>query len=229
MSHSETTFGYINPWLENLDYDWRSLYKIGTPISFLKDETIFNQNDDGDCIYVVMKGRVRLSLISPNGEEKAIAIIGVNGLLGECSLNSEMKYATNAISASKCDLIKVSRNDFMDHVHSHKETYTHLLNLITKKYQLLCMQSMELSYSKAFTRVCATFIHLAREYGQPLDGKEIKITISFTHQEMANLLGMTRVTIANNIKWLLNESYIRKEGRHFIITDLEALTELSSS
>ncbi|MFD1031697.1 Crp/Fnr family transcriptional regulator [Metaplanococcus flavidus] len=227
MSHSETAFSFINPWLENLNYDWESLYQVGIPISFLKNETIFNQNDEGDYIYIVRKGRVRLSLISQNGEEKALAIIGVNGLLGECSLNSEMKYATNAISASKCDLVKVERQDFINHIHSHPETYDHLLNLITKKYQLLCMQSMELSYTKAFTRVCATFIHLAKEYGQSVEEKEIKLTISFTHQEMANLLGMTRVTIANNIKWLLNESYIRKEGRHYIIKDLDALIELS--
>ncbi|WP_027964690.1 Crp/Fnr family transcriptional regulator [Halalkalibacillus halophilus] len=227
MSHLETDFSFINPWLENLNYDWKSLYELGTPISFPKNETIFNQNDPGDFIYIVKKGRIRLSLISQNGEEKALTIVGVHGLLGECSLNNEMKYSTNAISSSKCDLVKVERQTFMTHLHKHPETYTSLLDLITKKYQVLCMQSMELSYAKAFTRVCATFIHLAREYGESQKEKEVKLTISFTHQEMANLLGITRVTIANNIKWLLNESYIRKEGKHYVITDIDALIDLS--
>lgn len=101
-----------------------------------------------------------------------------------------------------------------------------LMDLITHKYRLLCLQSMELSYTKAFVSVCNTFVHLAKEYGKKIGDNKIKLTITFTQQEMANLLGITRVSIANHIKDLIEQGYLEKEDKYYVITDIDGLFEL---
>ncbi|MFA9557709.1 Crp/Fnr family transcriptional regulator [Evansella sp. AB-rgal1] len=226
--HDNQAYDFINPWLDGLDYDWSLLENQGTIQKFNIDDTIFHQNELGEYLYIIVSGRVRLSLISPNGEEKALAIIGVNGILGECSLNNDLKYATNAITASQVIVQKVKRTTFLSELSKNPNLYTQLLDMITHKYRLLCMQSMELSYLKSMPRVCATFINLAMRYGDKIKDQQIKLTISFTHQEMANLLGITRVTIAKNIKWLEGNGYLIKNNKHYTITNLDSLVELAN-
>ncbi|MHC0039065.1 Crp/Fnr family transcriptional regulator [Pseudoneobacillus sp. C159] len=221
-------FNLLNPWFDNLPYDWKQLFQQSEKVVFKKHETIFRQNEYGNYIYIIELGRVRLYLISPNGEEKALSIIGKNGILGECALNTDSRYSTNAITASEVVLRKVSKKQFFDFI-SDKPQYIHqIIDLITKKYRLLCTQSLQLSYMKSLPRVCAAFIQLSIQYGESIGNKSVKLTISFTHQEMANLLGTTRVTIAKNIKWLEDEKYIEKSGKYFIIHNLDELAELAN-
>lgn len=221
-------FNLLNPWLENLPYIWLELKENGHIVMFKKHETIFHQNEIGNYVYIIEHGRVRLFLISPNGEEKALSIIGKNGMIGECSLNSDRRYATNAIAASEVVLLKISKQSFFEILSRNPEYIQQTLDLITKKYRLLCSQSLQLSYMKALPRVCAAFIQLSIQYGEKIGEKQVKVTISFTHQEMANLLGTTRVTIAKNIKWLEDESYIVKKGKFYVINNIEELAELAN-
>jgi CRP/FNR family transcriptional regulator, cyclic AMP receptor protein len=221
-------FNLLNPWFDNLPYDWSVLFQQSSQVTYKKHELIFRQNEYGDYLYITESGRVRLFLISPNGEEKALSIIGKNGVIGECTLNSDSRYSTNAISASEVILQKISKKSFLEFISEKPQYIYQTLDLLTKKYRLLCTQSLQLSYMKSLPRVCAAFIQLSVQYGELFGDKGIKLTITFTHQEMANLLGTTRVTIAKNIKWLEEEKYIEKKDKYFIINNIDELAELAN-
>src|SRR5690625_5287463 len=83
----EQKFSVLNPWFDNLTYNWDEIKEHGTKVTYKKNEMIFRQNEKAKMIYIVLHGRVRLFLLSPDGEEKAICIVGKNGVIGECSLN----------------------------------------------------------------------------------------------------------------------------------------------
>lgn len=228
MGNEFNEIDFFNPWLEDLPYDWDELRSHGTVIQLKKGDVLFHQHDKGEYIYMVKKGRVRLYLVSSNGEEKAVSIIGKNGILGECSLNNDSRYSTSAICASDIEVRRISRNEFLAFISKKPEFILQTLDLITKKYRLLCMQSLQLSYIKALPRISGALVQLALKYSEKIDENKFRLTIKFTQQEMANLLGLTRVTISNNIKWLEDREYIFKEGRYYIIPDLQELRELAN-
>lgn len=217
----------LNPWIDNLPYDWDSLHNYGVEVSYKKNTNLFHQNEPGEFIYRVLSGRVRLYLISASGEEKALSIIGENGILGECCLGKDSKHSTNAVCASDVRLQKISRHDFLHFIAQKPEYILQTLDLITKKYRLLCMQSLHLSYMKSLPRICSLLIQLALKYSVQLEGNKYQLTILFTQQEMANLLGTTRVTVAKNMKWLEDNHYIVKDNKYYVINDMEELNELS--
>ncbi|EGA89403.1 CRP/FNR family transcriptional regulator [Planococcus donghaensis MPA1U2] len=217
----------LNPWFDKLPYDWNSLSNYGTEVSCKKNTILFNQNEPGEFIYMVRSGRVRLYLISSSGEEKALSIIGENGILGECCLGQDSIHSTNAVCASEVRLQKISRNDFLHFIAQKPEYILQTLDLITKKYRLLCMQSLHLSYMKSLPRICGLLIQLALKYSVKQEGNKHQLTILFTQQEMANLLGTTRVTVAKNMKWLEDNNYIFKDNKYYIINDIKELNELS--
>jgi len=228
MSNNIKKFRIINPWFDKLNYKWPNFTNNSEQIELAKHETIFRQNEIGHYIYIVKTGRVRLFLISPNGEEKALTIIGENGILGECMLNNDSKYATSAITASKVSLIKIAKDDFLNKVNEDPLYFKQILDLITKKYRVLCMQSLKTSYIHSFPRVCAVFVHLSIQYGEKIDDTKIRLTINFTHQEIANLLGITRVTVAKNIKILEDKGLLQKDRHSYVISDLDKLANLAN-
>lgn len=228
MGKNYNELDLLNPWLEDLPYDWEQLQQYGSDVNYKKNDIIFHQHGIGDNIYMVKKGRIRLFLNSPNGEEKALSIIGRNGILGVCSLNEESRYSTSAICASDVVLRRISRNDFLTFISTKPEFILQTLDLITKKYRLLCMQSLQLSYSKALPRICGAMVQLTLRYSDEIGENKYRLTIKFTQQEMANLLGLTRVTIANNIKWLEDRDYLIKEGRYYVIPNLQDLKDLAN-
>lgn len=66
---------FVNPWLDNLEYDWESVKKLGQLITINKNKTIFHQNESSNYIFVVEKGRIRLTLLSLEGEEKRLRLL----------------------------------------------------------------------------------------------------------------------------------------------------------
>ena len=218
----------LNPWFDKLPYQWENLNEFGSIIKFKKNEPIFHQNDYSEYIYLVKKGRVRLYLISPGGEEKALAIVGENGILGECSLSQDSTYSTSAICASDVELRRITRQDFVKFIAQEPDFIFQTLDMITKKYRLLATQSLQLSYMKSLPRICALLVQLSQKYSVILDDEKIQLTIQFTQQEMANLLGTTRVTVAKNIKWLEDQQYIHKKGKFYVINDIQELNELAN-
>lgn len=225
----EQKLSVLNPWFDDLTYDWTKLLTLGTKVTYKKNEIIFRQNEYAEMIYIVLKGRVRLFLLSADGEEKAISIVGKNGIIGECSLNEDKLYSTNAITNSEVEVVAVQRNVFSDKINKNPLYSEQLLDLMSKKYRLLCMHALQISYIKSLPRICETFVHLTVKYGEKLNDNEIKLTISFTHQEMADLLGVTRVTVAKNIKWLQENNYIEKVGRYYVIRDIDELADVANS
>ncbi|WP_164985039.1 Crp/Fnr family transcriptional regulator [Ammoniphilus sp. CFH 90114] len=220
-----TEYDSLSPWLDELPFQWTTLEKEGQLIELKKGEVIFHSHQPSESVYIVKAGRIRLFSVSELGDEKAIAIMGRNGLLGECSLFQEKTYSTNAVTASPSQLIKLTAATFMKEV-LHDPTYClQVWEMMSVKIRLLSFHTTQLAFRSSFQRTTDMFLQLGLTYGDKLDANRIHITIPFTHQEMANLVGATRVTIANHIRSLLELGVISKSGKEYTIQDLSKLLQ----
>ncbi|WP_158737245.1 Crp/Fnr family transcriptional regulator [Alteribacillus sp. YIM 98480] len=211
------------PWLDDLSFDWSIIENNGTLMEIKKDQILYHYNDPVESVFIVKKGRIRLFLVSETGEEKAIAIIGKNGVLGEGSIFLNEPYATNAITACTTTLIKCSPSFFKEVIKENTAYSQQLFEMMSMKIHLLSEQSLHLSYDSSFHRVCKTFANLGLTYGEKQKDESIKIKISFTHQELANLIGTSRVTVTNHIQLLLSNKVIFKKGKYYYINSIRDL------
>lgn len=205
-----------SPWMENLPYDWQDVAPLGQPILLKKHEIIFHQSEPAGHVYVVMNGRIRMFFTSPSGDEKTIAIVGKNGLLGEGCLFDHPTYNHASITASKATLIKIPKERFREAWTQNTMLAHQALRFIDLKNHVLISHSMQLSFYSATQRICYTLLQLGSTYGKIADGKRI-ITVKFTHQELANVVGTSRVTVANTMKELERQQFLSKENGMYVI------------
>ncbi|XQY91591.1 Crp/Fnr family transcriptional regulator [Metabacillus sp. HB246100] len=223
---NEFTLDTISPWIDHLPFDWSELEKVGTPKTYEVHKPIFFSGDLADTVYLVLKGRVRLYLVSPDGKEKAIAIIGENGLIGDRSIRRESFYLENAITAAETHLISIPSHRFKEMIKRNNQLSEQWIEFLQIKLELLAQDNLYLSFGSSLVRICDALCHLVRLYGQEERQGGYTINMTFTHQELANLIGATRVTVVNTLKQLINQSILVKQGKYYHIPDLNKLINL---
>ncbi|HLR68568.1 Crp/Fnr family transcriptional regulator [Pseudogracilibacillus sp. SO10305] len=214
-----------SPWLENLKFDWSELFDIGNKIHIKKGNILYNAHDQINFVYIIMKGRVQLFLINEEGKEKSLIIIGKNGLLGEYNQENN-EYITYTQTVSDTILCKIPKRKFETLLETNKKLSEQRLEMLTMKLNLVANRLLQTSYDDSQSKVIRVFVNLAETYGEPITETKVKINIKFTHQEIAFLIGSTRVTVANMIKHLINSNLIEKTDGYYFINNINNLKSM---
>jgi CRP/FNR family cyclic AMP-dependent transcriptional regulator len=76
------------------------LAKVGEGRSidtYRKDQIVFSQGDPADAVFYIQKGKVKVTVVSEQGKEAVVAILGTNDFLGEgCLAGQALRIATVA-------------------------------------------------------------------------------------------------------------------------------------
>ena len=76
------------------------------------DEFVFREGDEGDRLYLIVKGAVRISRNVPGTGEEAITVLKKGACFGEMAMLDPSTRSTDAIVDSRCDLLTIARADF---------------------------------------------------------------------------------------------------------------------
>lgn len=216
-------------WIEPPQFDWSGLVGADGPrVRFRKGQTLFSQGDPVRQVFVVEEGRVRLVLLSAAGHEQHMAIVGAHGMVGECSAFFDGRHSVTAIASSEVVVRPVAHQALLAQMEKDAQCLRQVLWLANAKLRVLAAQNLLLSQASATQRVVHHLLQLAATYGQPADGGT-EIGIAFTHQEMANITGLSRVMVSNVLIQLQSEGLIGKVKAHCVVRDIDGLRQRAQS
>ncbi len=214
-----------SPWIRGELARWQQLIEGKTPERVAKNTLLYSQGQTADRVYIVAKGRVRVTSFAGGGGEKQLYIAEEGSIIGEESCILHEGYSASAVTIVDCLLYPVSAVDLVRTMW-HSDNITEMvLKLLCRKNVALQNQVLQLSFSQALPRIAQTLLDLGREYGESLPNGR-RISIRFTHQDVANLLGVSRVTVSNAFRHLEDKKLIRRHSGRFLIIDESGLLEL---
>ena len=223
MNKIAETAASPSAWIEVPHFGWNTLVADGAPtVSFRKGETLYSQGEPVTHVYVVEEGRVRLVLLSETGHEKHMAIVGTHGMVGECSAFLDGRHSVSAVASSDVIARQVERATLLQHMERDPECLRQVLWLMSVKLRVLANQNLLLSQATAAQRVIHHLVQLADTYGE-VQAAGVAIRISFTHQEMANITGLSRVMTSNVLIQLQDGGLIEMARSHCVIRDMQGL------
>ena len=227
LSNKEVDREY-SPWVEKRDFDWSCLTSDIKPTCFKKDKIIYQQQQDTQNVYLVESGRVRLSIYSMDGEEKSLLIAEKGCLFGEISCLDSIPNFANATVVVDSLIYVIPKQVFTDTLEHNHICALNLVNLLNRKIRILSTQIKQLSFDDSYYRVCNALIHLTKQYGVKNDNG-YRLSIKFTHQEMANLIGLNRVTVTNIFIRMTNKNILAKESGYYLIKNINELHDYISA
>lgn len=185
----------------------QQLIELAVPRTYPKGNLLFCHGEPASAVYVVLSGRVKVSLLSEEGREVILAVIRPAQLLGlDAALDDGRNFGT-ATTLSRCRLARLDGAAFLDWLHEHPAAQRGLLGELSHRLHGAWEKIGEQALLPVKRRLLMTLIELARQDGT-LEADEPGGPVTFvrpTHQELAELIGSSRVVVSRILKELLEE------------------------
>jgi CRP-like cAMP-binding protein len=196
------------------------LYDKGEVKSYNRDDVIFHQGEHGNTFYVVVTGRVKITLLKGDGKEIVLSILKRGDFFGEMSLFGNEIRSASAIVMENTTLFLLKRDQFQKLITSNSDILQRIFKEICERLRRADEKIGGLAFLDVYGRAIRLLQQLAHEQGQKTE-KGIKVYNAPTHQEIAGLVGASRETITRVIKMLKeNNTIISYKERELILREV---------
>ncbi|WP_087018453.1 Crp/Fnr family transcriptional regulator [Thaumasiovibrio subtropicus] len=185
-------------------------------------ETLFEQGDDATNMYKVVKGKISLYRLMPNGDEKLFKVFMAGGIIAEVAMfMSPRAYPMSARIDQDSQLIAIPYYAINELVyHSPTLSERALQYMSNHILQLMNTQNI-LTQVSAHQRLVMRFAEIYRQQHRHED----TITLPVTKKLLATQLGMTPETLSRAITKLKKAALIEEHGAQIVISDIPKLCE----
>lgn len=185
-------------------------------VSVKQNADIVFQADEGQDFYIILKGNVKVSLLSCDGQELVLTNLGAGDFFGEMSLLDGRARSANVTAGEDSTLAVLKRDAFVDTMKHNKEISYDLLITLVERLR----KSNEMIESLAFLDVNERLIKfiskVARKEGLLSDDGTCRVK-KITHVELAANIGSSREAVSKALKVLAYKgAIVTKEGCHII-------------
>ncbi len=200
------------------------LKKIGMPASFKPSEMIYFQGELSNNFYYLQEGRVKVFLLEEDGTEKTFSIHEPGCFFGEASAIDQLPRPCNACALTPTKLIVLSPSDLVLLMQLDSEFFYGILQSLTRKIRMLTCQVSNIVFLGAEQRIAYLLLKFAADFGIATN-EGIKLSISFTDQDLSGIVGNSRVTVTKTLNTFKREGLIKKKYRNITILNQMGLLE----
>ncbi len=180
--------------------------------------TLIEQGEYATGIYFLLDGHVKQTVMNPNGTVRALAMIAPGCVIGEAAVldGEPSQITTTALTRLKCLFLRTEQ--VHDLIETDPDFVRLLLLTLTRRFRLLSKLVTDTTLRPVPEQLTCLLHQLARQKGPEQKGLR-HVTLQVSHQELAEFLGVSRVTISNCLANLKEEGLI--ETGHRLIHVLE--------
>lgn len=214
-----------SPWISDDLNLWHKLIENIKPVRVGKEKTLYAQGDMPLRVYLVLSGRVRITCYLETGGERQLYIAEKGCLLGENSAILSQPHTTSAVAIVESVLYPIPTPVFLQTMAKDYSTTHRVMQLICRKHNILYHQLLVTSFTQSLRRICQILLNLVDQYGTPLVNG-VQINIRFTHQDVASIIGTSRVTVSNAFSNLAERGIISRQDGYIVVHNVSALQQL---
>ena len=190
--------------------------------SLKKGEILFHKGSEGDALYIIKQGKIKISLLSNVGDEVVLAIFSEGDFFGEMALLDGMPRSEDAMAIESTDLLVLDRQDFIAFFMNNKKTVQAVLQTLSQRLR----RTYDLLEDTCFLQISARFakklVELAATHGHQ-EGSKVCIDLALTQKDLASMVGTTRESINKELRTLREKGLVSIQDNVIGIHNLERL------
>ena len=135
-------------------------------LRFAKKQSVFAQGDATDAVFYIQKGKIKLTVISSNGKEATIGILGEGDFFGEGCLAGQKLRMGSATAVTSCDILRIEKKIMMEALHrEHTMSDMFIAYLLARniRYEEDLVDQLFNSSEKRLARILLLLAHFGKE------------------------------------------------------------------
>ncbi len=160
---------------------------------YQKDEIIFSQGKPADAVFYIQKGKVKVTVVSEQGKEAVVAVLGPDEFLGEGCLTGQLLRLATAAAMTECVIMRLEKKTMISVLHeepSFSEMFVSYLLTRTIRVEADLVDQLFNSSEKRLARA----LLLLANFGK--DGRPEPIIAKVSQETLAEMIGTTRSRVS---------------------------------
>ena len=205
------------------DEDIRGLMALAKRRTFRSGEVIFHREDPGQVLYVIKEGKVKICLVSPDGQEISLVVFGKGECFGEFAILDGLPRSADAVALEKVECYTLQRSDFHNAIMKNPKIAIQIIEVLTRRLRSTDQMVEDLIFLDVYGRVAKKLLELADTHGTKVDDGT-RIDVRLTQQEIDSMVGASRESVNKVMGYFTDKNFISTD-KHKItlhrISDLE--------
>lgn len=186
-----------------------------------KGQIVLSVGLPANDVFLVLEGRLSVSLISPQGRETVLRSIGPDEIFGELAAIDGQVRSADVIAAESSRLALIPGPTFLGLIETVPAIARWITQQLSQQVRYLTARVFELSNMSVGSRLIAELLRLANE--QPNGDGSAVIVRPPTQAELAARIGTNRETVTREMTLLTERGLIARKGRQIVVPSLERL------
>jgi CRP/FNR family transcriptional regulator, cyclic AMP receptor protein len=178
-------------------------------LHYRRKEKVFLQGDPADSVLYIQKGKVKLTVVSKEGKEAVVALLGPNDFFGEGCLAGQPVRMSTAIAIEEASILRLRRKAMVRMLHTQpkfSELFTtHLLSRNIRIEEDLVDQLFN-SSEKRLARLLLLLAHFGK------NGRPEPVIPKISQETLAEMIGTTRSRVSHFMNKFRKLGFIKYNG-----------------
>ena len=200
----------------------RQLASVVREQHYRKNTTIVHVNDPGNALFILKSGLVKVTIEDQHGYEMILRILYPPDFFGDMSLLDGMPRSATVTTQEPTEVLVIHRDHFLLLIEKIPKILLKMTAVLSKRLRRANELIHSLAFFDVYGKVARVLLNLVMEKGRATEAGTV-IDMRLTQQELADLAGMTRETMARTLRDFQQAGCIRIESGIITVLEIDML------
>jgi CRP/FNR family cyclic AMP-dependent transcriptional regulator len=183
---------------------------VGRTISkYRKDQTVFSQGGSADAVFYIQKGKVKITVVSEQGKEAVVAVLGPDEFCGEGCLTGQPRRIATAAAMTECEIMRLEKAAMIRVLHKEPAFSEMFIAHLLARTIRVEADLVDQLFNSSEKRLARALLLLAN-FGK--DGRPERIIAKVSQETLAEMIGTTRSRVSHFMNKFRKLGFIAYNG-----------------
>jgi CRP-like cAMP-binding protein len=200
-----------------------ALFATARPHRLKADQMLFTAGDPGDGCYRIEQGLLKVTVVSPSGGERILAILGPGALVGELAVIDARPRSASVTAARDSELSFISRTSFEAVAEKNPEVYRPIVRLLARRLRDTNNVVAAMSFLSLKGRVAQALLSRAEAFGHAVGSGRILVRQKVTQSDLAAMAGIARENVSRILNDWMRQKLVSRLAGYYCLENRAAL------
>ena len=194
-----------------------ALLSLATPRQFKARQTVCHKGEQGDELFILVHGKLKVCTSSDDGREAILAILEDGDVSGEMSIVDGHPRSADVGAVQDRDILVIHRRQFLPFLEAHPKAAIALLTALIKRLRWTDALVEDMHFLDIRTRLAKTLVRLAQDHGRTTAAGGVRIDLKLSQEDLGNLVGATRESINKQMRAWVEEGILELSQTNIVV------------